>query len=92
MFPASLTDNAVQKHSFAIYGPQKGRFESLFIVRFDTIRQPKLREAINGSVVDFWRNFRNLFLKMHHLSGSQKENGSVTVPELPFKQFGVSAQ
>jgi hypothetical protein len=52
-------------------------------VWFGAIKQPKSREARKGSVVDFWRNFHNLFLKIHHLSGSQKENGSVTAPELP---------
>jgi hypothetical protein len=42
-------------------------------VPFDTIRHSKIPRRDKGAVVDFWRNFDNLFLKIHHLSGSQKK-------------------
>jgi hypothetical protein len=62
------------------------------LIDFGTTGKQKLREVIIARMVDFWRNFHNLFLKIHHLSGSQKEIGSVTVPELLYEQFSVSTQ
>jgi hypothetical protein len=52
----------------------------------------KQRVARRRPFDDFWRNFRNLFLKIPHVSGSQKENGSVTAPEMLHLKSGVSTQ